>query len=113
MVLVSNFQDEVITHLRLNADLVVLSACRTGQGRLYNGEGVVGLARAFLYAGSRGVVCSLWAVDDKETANLMVRMYSRLRDGRASSDALRAAKLEMVKAGKAPLYWAPFVLIGE
>ena len=60
--------DEV-TRLRLNADLVVLSACRTGQGRLYSGEGVTGLARAFLYAGSRGVVSSLWSVDDRETAD--------------------------------------------
>jgi len=104
--------DEV-TRLKLNADLVVLSACRTGQGKLANGEGVSGLARAFLYAGSRGVVCSLWSVDDKATADLMTGMYRRLKDGIASGDALREAKLEMIKAGKAPLYWAPFILIGE
>src|SRR5205807_9574569 len=57
--------DEVTT-LKLNADLVVLSACRSYQGRLYNGEGVVGLGRAFLYAGSKGVLCSLWSVADQE-----------------------------------------------
>jgi CHAT domain-containing protein/tetratricopeptide (TPR) repeat protein len=104
--------DEV-THLRLNADLVVLSACRSGQGRLYNGEGVVGLARAFLHAGSRGVVCGLWSVDDKETADFMAAMYGHLRSNRPAADSLRDTQLEKIRAGKAPLYWAPFVLIGE
>jgi CHAT domain-containing protein/Tfp pilus assembly protein PilF len=104
--------DEV-TRLQLNADLVVLSACETGKGRLYAGEGVTGLARAFLYAGSRGVVCSLWAVDDRETATFMAQLYSGLKDGQAAADALRAAKLEMIRANKAPVYWAPFILIGE
>jgi CHAT domain-containing protein/tetratricopeptide (TPR) repeat protein len=104
--------DEV-TRLKLNADLVVLSACETGQGRLHAGEGVTGLARAFLSAGSRGVVCSLWSVDDRETATFMARLYAGLKDGQAAADALRAAKLAMIRAGKAPVYWAPFILIGE
>jgi CHAT domain-containing protein/Tfp pilus assembly protein PilF len=104
--------DEV-TRLHLNADLVVLSACETGKGRLYAGEGVTGLARAFLYAGSRGVVCSLWSVDDRETATFMAHLYGGLKDGKAAADALRAAKLAMIRANKAPVYWAPFILIGE
>jgi CHAT domain-containing protein len=104
--------DEV-TRLRLNADLVVLSACETGKGRLYAGEGVTGLARAFLYAGSRGVVCSLWAVDDRETAAFMARLYGGLKDGQEAADSLRAAKLAMIRAGKPPVYWAPFILIGQ
>jgi CHAT domain-containing protein len=104
--------DEV-TRLKLNADLVVLSACETGKGRLYAGEGVTGLARAFLYAGSRGVVCSLWSVDDRETAELMTALYKQLRQGRASADALRQAKLAMIHADKPPVYWAPFILLGE
>jgi CHAT domain-containing protein/tetratricopeptide (TPR) repeat protein len=104
--------DEV-TRLQLNADLVVLSACETGKGRLYAGEGMTGLARAFLYAGSRGVVCSLWAVDDRETASFMAQLYGGLKDGQSAADALRAAKLEMIRAQKAPVYWAPFILIGE
>jgi tetratricopeptide (TPR) repeat protein/CHAT domain-containing protein len=104
--------DEV-TRLQLNADLVVLSACETGKGRLYAGEGVTGLARAFLYAGSRGVVCSLWAVDDRETATFMTQLYGGLKDGKAAADALRAAKLEMIRDHKPPVYWAPFILIGE
>jgi CHAT domain-containing protein/Tfp pilus assembly protein PilF len=104
--------DEV-TRLQLNADLVVLSACETGKGRLYAGEGVTGLARAFLYAGSRGVVASLWAVDDRETAAFMAQLYGGLKDGQAAADALRAAKLEMIRDRKPPVYWAPFILIGE
>jgi CHAT domain-containing protein len=104
--------DEV-TRLQLNADLVVLSACETGKGRLYAGEGVTGLARAFLYAGSRGVVASLWSVDDRETATFMAQLYGGLKDGQAAADALRAAKLAMIRAHKPPVYWAPFILIGE
>jgi CHAT domain-containing protein len=104
--------DEV-TRLQLNADLVVLSACETGRGRLYAGEGVTGLARAFLYAGSRGVVCSLWSVDDRETATFMAELYGGLKDGQSAADALRAAKLAMIRERKPPVYWAPFILIGE
>jgi tetratricopeptide (TPR) repeat protein/CHAT domain-containing protein len=102
-----------IANLKLNADLVVLSACRTGQGRMARGEGVTGLARAFLYAGSKGVVCSLWSVDDQETSNLMVDFYQQLQKGQSAPEALRAAQLTMIRAGKAPLYWAPFIVIGE
>jgi CHAT domain-containing protein len=104
--------DEV-TGLKLNADLVVLSACRSGQGRLDRAEGITGLARAFLYAGSRGVVCSLWQVDDRQTARLMAAMYRELNKGRPAADALRAAQRELIDRRVAPLYWAPFVLIGE
>jgi tetratricopeptide (TPR) repeat protein len=108
-------QMDEITSLKLNADLVVLSACRTGQGRMHRGEGVTGLARAFLYAGSKGVVCSLWNVADKETADLMVDFYSRLQKekGVSATEALCEAQRAMIRAGKAPVYWAPFILIGE
>jgi CHAT domain-containing protein len=106
-------QLDEVSGLKLNADLVVLSACQSGQGRLHNGEGVSGLARVFLYAGSRGVVCSLWSVDDAATAELMQGLYRRLRDGQNAADALRAAKLDMLKDRRAPLYWAPFILMGK
>lgn len=106
-------QLDEVTNLKLNADLVVLSACRSGQGQLHNGEGVRGLARAFLYAGSRGLVCSLWTVEDRETSQMMTAFYSHLKAGQSSPDALRAARLEMLRAGKAPFYWAPFILVGE
>jgi CHAT domain-containing protein len=105
--------DEVM-QLKMNADLVVLSACDTGRGRLYAGEGVRGLARAFQYAGCRDVVCSLWRVSDRETARLMASLYDEMAGkGRPAGEALRAAKLGLIKAGKPPLYWAPFVLFGE
>jgi tetratricopeptide (TPR) repeat protein/CHAT domain-containing protein len=104
--------DEV-TGLRLNADLVVLSACQTGQGKVYRAEGVLGLARAFLYAGSRGVACSLWQVDDESPATLMADLYAGLKAGLPSSEALRQAQLKMIASGEPPLHWAPFVLIGR
>lgn len=68
-----------VSFLRLNAQAVVLSACQTGKGRRDRGEGVSGLARAFLYAGSKGVVCSLWSVDDVRTAELMADFYKASR----------------------------------
>jgi CHAT domain-containing protein len=106
-------QLDEVTDLKLNADLVVLSACRSGQGRLSNGEGVRGLARAFLYAGSRGVLCSLWPVADRDTSDLMASVYRQLKAGRPAPDALRAAQLALIEEGRPPRCWAPFILIGE
>jgi CHAT domain-containing protein len=102
-----------IAGLRLNADLVVLSACETGKGRLHGGEGVSSLARAFLAAGSRGVVCSLWKVDDRQTSRLMTDLYGGMTGGLSAAEALRAAKRSTIRGGLPPLYWAPFIPIGE
>jgi CHAT domain-containing protein len=105
-----------ITDLRLGADLVVLAACRSHLGRAVRSEGFVSLSRAFLSVGARGVVGTLWAVDDAATRRLMRAFYSRLRDGEAPSDALRAAQLEMIRSGgadAAAASWAAFVLSGE
>jgi CHAT domain-containing protein len=103
-----------VTHLRLNADLVVLSACQSARGEVVPGEGVLGLTRAFLYAGSRGVVCSLWSVDDERTADLMKAMYGELKKGKVSSaEALALARRRLIAEEQAPFYWAPFVLIGK
>jgi CHAT domain-containing protein len=99
--------------LGINADLVILSACQTGLGLHYESEGVVGLARAFLNAGSRGVLCSLWRVADRETSELMVDVYAGLKAGRPAAEALGDAQRKMIAAGQPPLYWAPFVLIGR
>jgi CHAT domain-containing protein len=104
--------DEV-SELRLNADLVVLSACESGLGRLHEGEGIRGLAQAFLRAGSRGIVCSVWRVADAPTAPLMVEFYAGLKAGKSAADALRSAQKRSIEAGEPPLYWAPFILIGE
>jgi CHAT domain-containing protein len=103
-----------VVDLRLNADLVVLSACRTGQGELRSGEGASSLARGFLNAGALGVVCSLWTVDDEETARAMVELYGNLKGGGHSvDDALREVKLRMIRDGLEPYLWAPFVYLGN
>lgn len=105
-----------IMRLKLNADLVTLSACRTGMGKLVQGEGVLGLTRAFHYAGANSVVVSLWNVNDIATAELMKNFYRNLKRGLAKDHALRQAKLDLVKGKhrewRHPYYWAPFVLVG-
>jgi CHAT domain-containing protein len=108
--------DEVF-NLRLGSPLVMLSACETGLGREKRGEGVIGLTRAFMYAGAPTVGVSLWSVADKSTADLMTDFYKRLlsSEGTTSSSALRGAQLAMIsgKRYSAPFYWAPFVLVGD
>ena len=100
--------------LRLDADLVVLSACQTGKGQLRQGEGVIGLTRGLLYAGARNLVVSQWNVNDASTADLMTRFYGKLLAGQTNREALRAAKLELLSGKYAcPHYWAPFVLVGR
>jgi CHAT domain-containing protein len=93
----------------------VLSACRTGLGKVVRGEGVIGLTRAFLYAGAASVTVSLWQVADKSTSDLMVVFYQHMNAGLSRTEALRRAKVAMIEAGRHshPFYWAPFVLIGE
>lgn len=103
--------------LRMNADLVTLSACSTGLGKLVSGEGILGLTRAMFYAGARNVAVSLWNVNDSATARLMTTFYRHLTQGLPQQDAMRQAKLAMIR-GQVPLwqhpyYWAPFVLEGE
>jgi CHAT domain-containing protein len=108
--------DEVF-NLRLNGPLVMLSACETGLGKEKRGEGVMGLTRAFIYAGSPTVGVSLWSVADKSTAELMTEFYKRLfsSDSAVATTSLREAQLAMIKGKKygAPFYWAPFVLVGD
>jgi CHAT domain-containing protein/tetratricopeptide (TPR) repeat protein len=105
-----------IFNLKLSADLVVLSACQTGLGKDIKGEGLVGLTRGFMYAGSPRVVVSLWKVSDAATSVLMTKFYtSILKHKLKPSEALRAAQLEMLKDRKYsdPYYWAGFTLQGE
>lgn len=104
-----------IYRLRLSSDLVVLSACQSARGLVLPGEGVESLARAFFQAGARTVVATLWNVRDERAAELMEVFYERLARGDAKADALRAAKLELLRRHPklSPTYWAPFVLIGE
>jgi tetratricopeptide (TPR) repeat protein len=105
-----------IANLQLDADLVVLSTCQSQLGRAIRGEGLVSLSRAFIHGGARGVVASIWSVDDRETSRLMPLMYAALRGGAAPADALRAAQLAMLKAGgpsASPASWAGFVVMGQ
>ncbi len=109
---------EIFEGLRLAADLVVLSACDSALGRELAGEGLLGLTRAFHYAGARSVVASLWQVPDQATAELMVRFHRHLRAGADRAEALRAAQAELSAgaagpAARPPYYWAGFQLFGD
>lgn len=103
--------------LELQADLVVLSACESGAGRLRRGEGIVSMARAFSNAGAAAVMPTLWKISDKNTANLMTDFYKNLKSGLPKNRALTNAKRKFLKNATAetasPFYWAPFVLIGN
>lgn len=110
-------QTPEIFNLRLNVDLVTLSACETGLGQSLRGEGIVGLTRAFFYAGTPSVLVSLWKVDDASTAELMTAFYEQLRKNgeRDKAAALRQAQLKLIDGNRYahPYYWAPFVLQGR
>jgi len=101
-----------IIHHHLKADLVTISACYGAGERHYSGEGLVGLAWAFLRAGSRNVIAALWDVEDTSTDQLMNRFYDELAKGSQPETALRNAKLSLLKGGtfRSPFYWAPFQL---
>jgi CHAT domain-containing protein len=100
--------------LRLNAQLVVLSACQSGLGKLSNGDELIGLNRAFLFAGSRSLISTLWRVDDVGTALLFKYFYRELR-GKSTAEALRAAQLQLKSRAlyAHPTYWAPAMLVGD
>jgi CHAT domain-containing protein len=105
-----------IYNLRLSADLVVLSACRTALGQEIKGEGLIGLTRGFLYAGAIRVLATLWEIDDRTTAEAMKKFYQgMLGRGERPAEALRAAQIAMwrTKGWEAPYYWAAFTLEGE
>jgi CHAT domain-containing protein len=102
-----------IMDLKLDTDLVTVSACRGAGRRTYSGEGLVGFAWAFLRAGARNVIAGLWDVNDQSTASLMDALYRDLAAGKRPAEALRAAKLALLASRgnfKKPYYWAPFEL---
>ncbi|AFY33799.1 CHAT domain-containing tetratricopeptide repeat protein [Calothrix sp. PCC 7507] len=105
-----------VFNLNLPAELVVLSACETGLGEEVKGEGLVGLTRGFMYAGSPRVLVSLWSVSDEGTSALMQKFYHKmLKEGLPAAAALRSAQIEMWQnqSFAAPFYWAAFTLQGE
>jgi tetratricopeptide (TPR) repeat protein len=101
-----------IYNLRLDAELVALSGCGTALGDIAGGDEVIGLTRAFLYAGARAVISSLWDVDDATTAEFMRTFYAAWRSGQTLAGALRAAQLETRARHAHPYFWAPFQLAG-
>jgi CHAT domain-containing protein len=105
-----------IYNLKLNAKMVVLSACETGLGNFIRGEGLVGFTHAFMYAGTESVVASLWWVDDYATSELMQRFYqAMIKEGFPPAKALQKAQISMIKEKglNNPFYWSPFTLQGE
>lgn len=106
-----------ISKLQLNADLVVLSACETGYGKFEQGEGVLSMARSFMYAGVPSLVVSLWQVNDATTAFIMHTFYKKLMEGLPKDEALRQAKLDYLKdaqgAASHPAFWSPFIQLGD
>jgi CHAT domain-containing protein/Tfp pilus assembly protein PilF len=119
---------EIFESVRLDADLVVLSACESALGRELSGEGMIGLTRAFQYAGARSVVASLWSVADRATAELMTRFHRHHAAGLSTAEALRVAQIELIRGpirlttskskgmemnASAPFYWAAFQLFGD
>jgi CHAT domain-containing protein len=93
--------------------MVVLSGCETGLGQVQTGEGVIGLGRAFAYAGTRSLAFSLWSVSDAAASRLMPDFYGLLRQGLPKQAALRQAKIKLLDQGLSPFFWAPFVLYGD
>jgi CHAT domain-containing protein len=105
---------EVVSRWRLRADVVMLSACETAIGRVYQYEGMFGLARAFLFAGARSVGASLWQVSDASTARLMGAFYREYARGVGKAEALRRAQVALLRDRQYadPYYWSCFVLMG-
>jgi len=112
-----NLYSGEIYNLKINADLVALSACQTGLGKIQKGEGIIGLSRALLYAGAKNLTVSLWSVADKSTSLLMIDFYNTIftQSNTNYGSALQTAKLKMIEQEQfnKPYYWAPFILIGK
>ncbi|MGE0083099.1 MAG: CHAT domain-containing protein [Desulfococcaceae bacterium] len=104
--------------LKMNADLVTLSACNTGRGKSVSGEGVMGLTRSFMYAGTPAVTVTLWSVESLSAKELNVGLFEKLKAGKNRAQALREIKLDMINGSfgeewQHPYYWAPLVMFGD
>lgn len=100
-------------NLELNADLVVLSCCETGVGKLAKGEGVMALNRGFFYAGAKNVIYTLFKVYDQASCQLTQHLFQHILEQKDYSSALKEAKRQLISQGKAPIHWAGYLLIGE
>ncbi len=117
-------QAQEVMNLEMDTDLVMLSACQTGLGRLRGGEGLVGLSAAFFYAGAESVCASLWQVPSGPTSQLVPELFKQLKEGKPDrAEALRQAQLQVLRQGQGsdgkpadystPFCWSAFVLMGE
>ncbi|MGM0408367.1 MAG: CHAT domain-containing protein, partial [Bacteroidota bacterium] len=106
-----------IYSMKLNCRMSVLSSCNSGSGKLHRGEGVISLARGFIYAGCPSIIMTLWSVEDKSGVDLMTSFYTHLKTGKNKAQALREAKLDFIQKAdqlKAhPYFWAGYVVIGD
>lgn len=102
-----------LRRMRLDLDLVTLSACHTGSTVIVAGDELLGLMRGFLQAGARSLLVALWAIDDASTRAFMERFYRHFAEGKTLADAARSATLELRKHYPHPYYWAPFLVVGE
>jgi len=100
-------------HLKLPADLVVLSGCATGLNVVRPGDEQIGLVRGLLRAGAHSLVLSLWDVHDRSTQEFMVSFYSKMQQGLSKPTAIQSAMVELRERSPHPYYWAPFLLIGK
>ena len=104
-------------NMKLNADLVVLSACETGLGEMRKGEGVISLARGFSFAGAKSIFTTLWSVNDQATSRIVESFYKYLKEGKDKDEALFLAKKEFIEEGNNltahPFLWAPYIFIGD
>jgi CHAT domain-containing protein len=102
-----------ILELALNARVVTLSACQTALGARGAGDELIGLARAFFYAGARALLATLWHVEDASTRDLVARVYQHYARGENLAAALRRAQIEMLRAGQSPYQWASLIMMGK
>ena len=111
-----------VFQLKMDADFVLLSACNTGRGKLVRGEGVMGLTRAFLYAGTEAVSVTLWSVESESAKEISISIFKYLKQGEPLIQAIRHSKLDILKSGredstrsefKHPYFWSPFVIFGN
>lgn len=111
-----NIADAALLRLK-NTQLIVLSACQTSLKADSNGEEIAGISYIFERAGASAVIATLWSVDDEATKDLMVEFYQNLKKGNSKAEALRQAKISLMKKSDTvfthPYYWSPFLLIGD
>jgi CHAT domain-containing protein len=101
----------------LKAKMVVLSSCNTGSGLLYSGEGILSLARGFIYSGSESVVMSMWEIEDRSGTEIVKMFYNNLKNGDSKSEALRKARIDYLKNADQlrshPYYWSTLIIYGN